>query len=1300
MGTVAIWVSLGACAAYGAWSLAALAMRAAPADHGPLGTSLFTLIWSGLAAGLAARITALRFTHRRRAESTAQRGLAEQVPGRIPQQAGSALREAPRRWQGLLVGGLGLGAVLAIYHGVFGFGVITWGDWNYYLNSGAVRQMFPLPSFWAFSDLGRQNILGLPLAPVEAVMGLAARSGVPYSLIERLFFYFPAVVLSYLGCHILARKAGSGPVAAAIAAVFFAANPYAEQLIAGGQLTVGMGYALAPWTAWLGLRTWRRPTWRGAVAFGTLVGVQGWFDPREALLAVMSGGVVLVVLLLARPTLVRAKLAPWPVALGTGALAITQLPWVLPALLATRPALPGSFTTVSALRTLSYMTLGDGLTIFHPFWPFFEHPARIAGVVVLWIVVPAVACLALLIRRTSLAVMGASAVYLVFADLTSGSNPPFGPVNLWLFSHVPSLDVFRDPSPYFGPAALAVSLLAALTIGVPWEVSRRQQVGKGHDADSAVDQLRIAALVLFPVVILVASFPALSGLLGDNLKPRSIPGYYLRLASFLRHSGGGSVLWIPDTSRFAVKSTVNPSVSAWSLEQLQGVNFPAGIGSPGQWLPHTTLTEQILHRYGFRYIVVRTDPAPYSTLSISYLATRNAALADFRRLPYRVFGPLEVYRIPQAPAAPFSIAPASEVLSGVPPGAQAGFRGYQLGVSIPGPGGAAARVASLFPTAVSAVTGHPGQSLSVAEPAIPSSVVEVMASGPVLFGRTLPTVQGIYVGDQRVSAPVAAPWVRIATLGERAANRGIVVTVDGLSHYISGSSVSSGRPAVAAVVPNSSDSTIAVRVSILGESLISQKASADGVTGWGTLSNEFNYNHLPSLAQAGISVSAQGVCGPGAVALTAREDAAGISALLLSAPNKRDVVTAQIRSVSGPPPILRVGEPTLGLIPVGAARSNHAWTPVTFVADGGVSDLQLLLYASGRGLAVGCVRSASVLPVTRVAQVRLPVASALALSSPHPGARAGRVKYADVAANDLELLGTTTLAHGLGAWGAVGNGFDYNHASLRADGISGYAIASPSGRVMALTVAIGAAAVSQDFVPFAVSDEYRIAVTYRATAGAQLEAQLYPQGATAPAVALSFPAASGGWETQVMTTYSSSLGPSPSAASPIDHLTLLLWPGTTPRARAEISSVTLTQQLPKPQLVLSPASTVGVSGAPLTDSPRWRAGVGRDSFSVSVPRRPGSRLLVLWQSYSPGWVAVGADGRALTHVVVNGWANGFVLSGPSAQGPIEVTFAPQRWEALGLGILALCLLLGLATGLALGGRRLWKWHHADQPRNS
>ena len=1284
---VAVWLALGACAGYGAWSLVAVTMRLGPADHGSVGTILFTVIWSGLAAGLVARIVALRMARSRAAPRELATVTSGGNPSGVPQPTGSERSTKERRWRELLIGALGLSAVLAVYHGVFGFGVITWGDWNYYLNAGAVRQMFPLPSFWVFADLGNQNILGLPLAPIEVLMGLAARMGLAYSLIERIFFYFPAISLSYLGCHLLLRRAGVRPLAAAIAGVFFAANPYAEQLFAGGQLTVGMGYALAPWSAWLALRLWRHPTWGRAVACGTVIGVQGWFDPREALLSLMAGAVVLVVLLLARPSLVRAKLTPWPVALGALALVTTQLPWILPGLLAVRPAFPSSYTTPSALQALSYMTLGDGLTIFHPFWPFFEHPARIAGVTVIWIVVPAVACLALLAWRTSLAVMGASAVYLLFAALTSGSNLPFGPINLWLFSHIPGLDVFRDPSPYFGPAALAVSVLGAMTMSIPWGRSPRDDLKSGHTSTFAVSQLGAAAIVLLPVLILVAGYPALSNRLGDNLRPGSVPGYYLALASFLRRTGGGSALWIPDTSRFALKSSANPSISAWNLEQLQGVGFPPGLGSPAQWLSQIQLAREVLQRYGIRYVVVRTDRAPYSTLSLSYSATRAAAMAAFRNLPHRAFGPLEVYLVPGAPAAPLSTVPGNKVLEGAPPSLQSSFQGYPLTISTPGPGARSDGAASLFPAMLSNAATRPGQSLSIAEPTTPFAVVEILADGPVLLGRTLPTVQSIFVGGRLVSAPLAAPWARLTRLGPGVAGRGIVVTVDGLNHYLSGPSLSSGKPAVVTVAPDPVGGAIPITVSTLGASLIPQGKSAGKFDGWGSLGNENNYNDLPSLAQAGISASGNGACGPGAVTLTAGEDAAGISVVPSSPATGTNVVTAEIRSVSGPPPILRVAGPSVGLTPVGVAQSNRAWTPVTYVADGGLSSLQLLLYASGHSRAVGCVRGAAILPVTETVQAEIPVARNLGLSSPQVGLAPGEVSYADAAAQNLQLLPTSTFEHGLGAWAPVGNGDNFNHASLRADGVSSSIVRNGASAAMALRVSIGAASVSQNFTPFAVSDEYRISITYRATRGAQLVADLYPQGADVPAVGLSFPVAGGVWTTEEMTTFSGALGPTQAAGFPVDILTILLWPGNNRTAQADISRVTLTQVVPVPQLIRLPSDGAALgTSAPLV-TPKWHAGAGGDTFVVSAPSGSGARVLVLWQAYAPGWQATDSGGGALPHLLVNGWANGFVLSGQSAQGPIEVTFTPQRWEAVGLGILAFFLLLGAAVGLGLVARR-------------
>ena len=62
-----------------------------------------------------------------------------------------------------------------------------------------------------------------------------------------------------------------------------------------------------------------------------------------------------------------------------------------------------------------------------------------------------------------------------------------------------------------------------------------------------------------------------------------------------------------------------------------------------------------------------------------------------------------------------------------------------------------------------------------------------------------------------------------------------------------------------------------------------------------------------------------------------------------------------------------------------------------------------------------------------------------------------------------------------------------------------------------------------------------------------------------------------------------------------------------------------------------------------------------------------ARYLVLWQTYSRGWVAY-QGGHALTHVLYDGWANGFVLRWNRFRSVVTITFQPQM--ALDDGLLA------------------------------
>ncbi len=64
--------------------------------------------------------------------------------------------------------------------------------------------------------------------------------------------------------------------------------------------------------------------------------------------------------------------------------------------------------------------------------------------------------------------------------------------------------------------------------------------------------------------------------------------------------------------------------------------------------------------------------------------------------------------------------------------------------------------------------------------------------------------------------------------------------------------------------------------------------------------------------------------------------------------------------------------------------------------------------------------------------------------------------------------------------------------------------------------------------------------------------------------------------------------------------------------------------------------------------------------------------LILYQSYDPGWIAF-ANGKILPHVLINNWANGWLINNEtmkqSNNGTILIIFWPQYLEFIGLGLL-------------------------------
>jgi GT2 family glycosyltransferase len=91
---------------------------------------------------------------------------------------------------------------------------------------------------------------------------------------------------------------------------------------------------------------------------------------------------------------------------------------------------------------------------------------------------------------------------------------------------------------------------------------------------------------------------------------------------------------------------------------------------------------------------------------------------------------------------------------------------------------------------------------------------------------------------------------------------------------------------------------------------------------------------------------------------------------------------------------------------------------------------------------------------------------------------------------------------------------------------------------------------------------------------------------------------------------------------------------------------------------------------------------GRLEAHTKVPAGPAGRILRLADSAAPGWRAT-LDGRALTRVTVDGWAQGFEL--PSSGGRLDVTYKEPLTHIGWLGVQAFLLLVVIV--LALPGRR-------------
>jgi hypothetical protein len=147
------------------------------------------------------------------------------------------------------------------------------------------------------------------------------------------------------------------------------------------------------------------------------------------------------------------------------------------------------------------------------------------------------------------------------AFFAKGTNDPFGGINLWVFEHIPGMDLFRDPTKFYLLIAIAYSVLIPQTLSNRGNLqfAKKKLVGGFPFFQAALPLL----FILFWCTLI---WPAFRGTISGTLKARTVPHEYQELAAFLsKDPEFYRTVGMPTHTRFRYQSELHPIINANSF---------------------------------------------------------------------------------------------------------------------------------------------------------------------------------------------------------------------------------------------------------------------------------------------------------------------------------------------------------------------------------------------------------------------------------------------------------------------------------------------------------------------------------------------------------------------------------------------------------------------------------------------------------------------------------------------------------------------------------------------------------------
>jgi len=552
---------------------------------------------------------------------------------------------------------------VVVYHSYFDLGLLNSNDFPFYsglMIKSATLSIYAWDSHVVLDGFARFISPYSWIFPVLSYpQVLLGKLGFDWSMIERISYFFPLLILSVISPIILIKHFFPQNKFYLIGVLIFSFNTY-SLLLFGSQVFLAIAYVLIPivFVLFSILISKAKNRLNLSLITGLVLGLQMLIETRVAVITIFL--VIFYALfywLFNFRGLNKNKIKDYIADI----IFVFLIPflttfllhafWIVPSILYGRnpvEALGAAYSTSGAVNYLSFAKFENTISLLHPNWPenifgkvYFMRPE--------FLLIPVLAFASLLFinklknKQEKLYILFFTLLGLVGAFLAKGSNEPFGGVYLWLFNHFPGFELFRDPAKWYPLVAISYTVL------IPFSVWKIYEWLKSRDFLIKSKFFNFQNLfILFSIIFLLFLIrPAFFGQLGGMFKTTVVPKEYARLESFLYNQNQYfRTLWVPQKQRFGYYSNVHPEISAQVLFNLYDNKKLLDKLSKKD-------SEIILQQSAVRFVIV-----PYDSEGEIFLSDRKYSEKEYQgtinavqKIPWLKeipgFGRIKVFEVPQ-----------------------------------------------------------------------------------------------------------------------------------------------------------------------------------------------------------------------------------------------------------------------------------------------------------------------------------------------------------------------------------------------------------------------------------------------------------------------------------------------------------------------------------------------------------------------------------------------------------------------------------------------------------------------------